>query len=710
MYKAPKKIAYAFFVLIFGLQIFIPTVSAATLTPTQKEKAQEGLVYYNPNSCSDGASSTASTSTTSLNTAVTVNTTNVTYTDTSRGGRQVSATLYIPSNGTAHPLIMFAPGRFQNSTPTGFYARYLNAIAQQGFVVAGADFSDNSTFGAIPADATDIKFLITQIEADSKFKANINTTNGVGLIGHSDGGMIAMLDGYAAGFSDPSITAVMAEDGAWYPGYNQSSGPPLLLMHGSDDQIQNISSLQALYGSIQAPYVGFATVLGADHYHYIIDTTSKYIPVVDGLTTAFFTRALDGDTSSSTSLTSIAQQNPSLVSFQEHGNESAIAGKTDVGSSSSTQCCGASVSGSSQGGPLLDVQFPQLSDVGAMATNIDNYIKSASPSSPLNGMGATFVAAGQKYGVNPALMVAIAVKESSLGIEVPPGSHDAWGLNDPGDVSGYPFDEVYDFPSWMVGIYVASKYVGDNYAAPGSEFFSTTILQLMNHYTPDTKSQPNEAQEQTQVTLGVMTKIVAGLSVQGGSTTPAATTTAASTPAPTSSCGSTGSTAGLTNPFPKGWEPGRLDMGYDGHFTDEIVAPCAGNIIYDYADADHDSNGGWEGAYFVLQCSQQPSGMPANTSFYFAEGVQPTVSLGQNIPSAGQQIAVPGWTGYTEGPGGIEWGLALTNNPRKTYAESLGNSCTVGSASQKMVMNFSQWVQQNLNVAPPSSTNHAGCA
>jgi hypothetical protein len=370
-------------------------------------------------------------------------------------------------------------------------------------------------------------------------------------------------------------------------------------------------------------------------------------------------------------------------------------------SSSAGDCCSL-VTGPSSGGPLLSVQFPELADTGALATNINSYIQTNEPSSPFIGMGSIYVAAGQKYDVNPALMVAIAVKESSLGTNQPSGSNDAWGLTAQGDVADYPYENgIYYFPSWTVGIYEASMYVGNNYALPGSSYYSTTVMQLMEHYTPDNVT------EQTQVTLGVMQAIVNGLSTNG---TPTTSTTTSTTPSTSSSCtSSTTTSSGLTNPFPNGWVPGRLDMGYDGSFDSQIVAPCSGTMSYVDADSDHSYNGGWEGAYFTLECSQAPSGLPANTSFYFAEGVQPIVSQGQTV-TAGQKIAVPGWTGYTEGPGGIEWGIAVSSDPQETYAASLGNSCVVGSASQVMVMNFSKWVQQNLDVAPPATTDHAGCA
>jgi beta-N-acetylhexosaminidase len=162
---------------------------------------------------------------------------------------------------------------------------------------------------------------------------------------------------------------------------------------------------------------------------------------------------------------------------------------------------------------------------------------------------------------------------------------------------------------------------------------------------------------------------------------------------------------GFTNPFPDGWQPNRLDMGYDGHFTKRIVSPCDGVISESY-----DSQGAksWEGMYFVVKCSQKLPGLPTQ-SFFFAEGVTPTVNKGDQV-TAGSQIGKPGPTGFHEGPGGIEWGMATDDVPRTAYAATLGNSCAKGSPSNVFVLDFAKWVEQNLGVAPPLSTDHAGCA
>lgn len=168
------------------------------------------------------------------------------------------------------------------------------------------------------------------------------------------------------------------------------------------------------------------------------------------------------------------------------------------------------------------------------------------------------------------------------------------------------------------------------------------------------------------------------------------------------------SSSGFTNPFPDGWTPGRLDMGYDGFFKSRIVSPCDGTMVYVNPDSDHSSNGGWEGAFMTVQCPAAISGLPSN-AFFFAEGLAPTVSQGQTV-TAGQQIAVPGWTGYSEGPGGIEWGLADPSDLGNALALRSQQGCPSNGAHRSMVLDFAQWVEQNLNLASPSSTDQAGCA
>lgn len=159
---------------------------------------------------------------------------------------------------------------------------------------------------------------------------------------------------------------------------------------------------------------------------------------------------------------------------------------------------------------------------------------------------------------------------------------------------------------------------------------------------------------------------------------------------------------GLTNPFPGGWTPGRLDMGYDGTFKNQIVAPFSGTITYASTSFSN-----W-GGYIELKADQQPAGLPTST-LYFAEGVKPAagITAGKHV-NAGDPIA----DAYTNGaqggiPGLIEWGVAQDGSvgtPTNTYVYGQCGS----SAAKSTVLSFSQWAQ-SLGLGPPSDTSSAGC-
>lgn len=173
-----------------------------------------------------------------------------------------------------------------------------------------------------------------------------------------------------------------------------------------------------------------------------------------------------------------------------------------------------------------------------------------------------------------------------------------------------------------------------------------------------------------------------------------------------------GGVNGYTNPFPGGWIPNRLDMGYDGTFKGQIVAPFSGTITF---AANSFSN--W-GGYLELRADQQPNGLPT-TTLYFAEGVAPLVQGGH--VNAGQPIAAPAPSPYgnaynttPDGSGQIEWGLAADGSGvTDPYAEATlgaGKCPAATPQSRSMVLNFAQWAEQTLGVAAPLTTSDAGCA
>jgi hypothetical protein len=317
----------------------------AAIDPGLGQLLQAGAPHVDPAvDCTTGAASVT-------NTTDGITTADFTYTDPDRANRKVGVTIWTPNDGQPHPLVMFAPGRFQDSKAKGFYDRYLRATAAAGFVVAGADFSDNTTEAAATPDAQDIKFLIGKVQADTKILPQIDDTKGVGLIGHSDGALIALIDGFSDK-ADNRIKAVIAADGALSQGYS-FNGPAanhsaLLLMHGDADTTQNISGSVGAYATINAPYKAFATFEGADHYHYITgdtDAGKAYTPAVDAVTSSYLRQTLSGD-ATAPPLKTVQGSFTSIFTLQETGNPAA-AGNGTVSSATGTtpaSCCATTTS------------------------------------------------------------------------------------------------------------------------------------------------------------------------------------------------------------------------------------------------------------------------------------------------------------------------------------------------------------------------------
>jgi hypothetical protein len=72
-----------------------------------------------------------------------------------------------------------------------------------------------------------------------------------------------------------------------------------------------------------------------------------------------------------------------------------------------------------------------------MAVQIDAYIASNFPTSPLQGLGSEFVADGLQFGVDPRFLVGLGVAESSLGIHMVAGTNDVFGQLSNGNPISY---------------------------------------------------------------------------------------------------------------------------------------------------------------------------------------------------------------------------------------------------------------------------------
>ena len=114
---------------------------------------------------------------------------------------------------------------------------------------------------------------------------------------------------------------------------------------------------------------------------------------------------------------------------------------------------------------------PAAGSVGASAPAalLDAYL--ARKGSPMAGQGAAFVASGQRWQVDPRLVVAIAGAESNFG-QVTCGPNNAWGWSCPNDPA--------DFLTWAAGIDTVTRGLRTYYLDEGR----TSVELIHQKYCP----------------------------------------------------------------------------------------------------------------------------------------------------------------------------------------------------------------------------------
>ncbi|HEX8932093.1 MAG TPA: alpha/beta hydrolase [Patescibacteria group bacterium] len=236
-------------------------------------------------------------------------------------GRSLSVTVW-PCEPA--PLVIFLPGRFRSAND---YERYEQAIADQGFTVAGINFpaSENSDGSMLHLTqmVDDTKSILDKLAKEPKLNVK---TNNVGLIGHSDGGYTVLMEGYM-GNNDSRIKAIIAEDGKTQQGEN-SSGPPLLVIYGQNDTVEPVQSSIDAYNNLSATPKYLAEILGADHFCYVTEKgvpgypcNQTYTPqsqALDDLTVAFLNRNLNG---CNDPLQNVQNQNKNYINLKQTGND-----------------------------------------------------------------------------------------------------------------------------------------------------------------------------------------------------------------------------------------------------------------------------------------------------------------------------------------------------------------------------------------------------
>jgi dienelactone hydrolase len=203
------------------------------------------------------------------------------------------------------PLIVFAHGL--GGTPQD-YINLLTAWASQGFVVAAPLFPLSNANVAGGADAGDVvnqpedmSYVIDAVLDDSLLPSGILSglvdTKEIGAAGHSNGAVttLGLVANTCCFDSRVKAAVVMAGTTEGFPPghYDFSQSPPLLLVHGTSDQLIPYRSAPLIYNEAQGPK-GFLTLEGGSH-DAAGGQDPRSAPAVIRTTTDFFEAYLTGN-------------------------------------------------------------------------------------------------------------------------------------------------------------------------------------------------------------------------------------------------------------------------------------------------------------------------------------------------------------------------------------------------------------------------------
>ncbi|MFD8383324.1 alpha/beta hydrolase [Streptomyces sp. NPDC059679] len=217
----------------------------------------------------------------------------------SRGGRQLLTKIFYPAatgnpGGNPIPDAPIASGVFPIAEwshgmgcNSDCYSSQTHDLAAAGFICPAPSFSDNSNIGSVyngnwSKDVSEVltRTLALNSASGSPFAGHIDTQAGVGVSGHSMGGMTT--HGLLTAWPDNRIVAAV-------PVACVDMGNPaglhakVLFIHGSNDGTCNINSARQAYNELPAPKA-FLTQNGADHgsfltpqYPYYAQTENTFL-------------------------------------------------------------------------------------------------------------------------------------------------------------------------------------------------------------------------------------------------------------------------------------------------------------------------------------------------------------------------------------------------------------------------------------------------
>lgn len=202
-----------------------------------------------------------------------------------------------PPVGGRHPLIVFSHG-YDTSPST--YAGLLDAWTRAGYVVAAPVFpltSDQSPSldeEDIVNQPADVSFVIDSILAANRSGsgrlAGLVEPGEIGVAGHSDGGETTAAVAFDTCCRDTRIKAALVVAGAELKigsgTYFPSGSPPLMVVQGSEDDVNVVALSQQLYGDDPGPKY-LMLLPGGTHLSGVTGDGPE-VPVVEAATVDFF--------------------------------------------------------------------------------------------------------------------------------------------------------------------------------------------------------------------------------------------------------------------------------------------------------------------------------------------------------------------------------------------------------------------------------------
>jgi dienelactone hydrolase len=230
------------------------------------------------------------------------------------GQRNLATTVWSPAGVGPFPLVVFVHG--YDVGPLAFQ-RFCSTLASDGYVVAAPSFPLADPAQGFPLDEThlvdeaaDVAFVITSLEQDATIRVDRSQ---VAVVGHSDGGDVALLVGYGRGTVDPRVGAVVASAPDRMTVAPVASHVPLLLVQGTADPVVPYSSSQSVYSQIDTP-VSYLSLVGADHATPIVGP-SPWTPVLDDSVATFLDATVARRGTGTSSLAATLSTSP-LVTFE----------------------------------------------------------------------------------------------------------------------------------------------------------------------------------------------------------------------------------------------------------------------------------------------------------------------------------------------------------------------------------------------------------